>query len=379
MTFEKENNPKILLLATTSFAGMGPYVASIINAFNPEDEVCFFLVEDNTKYYSKNIKEELRPYCKITQVKMNKFRTLLNLTIHPKYFFHNELKKYCMDNDISVVHCLTSFHDPKFINWFSNRGDFVLTIHDLYQHESNKAKYKEWRQNVLFIRMSKSILSSHHVVTNSISQYNKLKQLYPDKTINYIEFPTLITSVIENGRMECPELRGIDDYILFFGRIEDYKGLSLLTKAFLSANIDSKLVIAGKGDFAGKINHENIIYINRYINDEEIGNLYRKAKYVVYPYISATQSGVLSIASFFKKPMVLSDIPFFKETIGNNKCSIFFETNNTASLREKLVDIQRCDVDIMAKESERLYTEKYSQTSYRQNLLNIYSNVDNKE
>ena len=56
-----------------------------------------------------------------------------------------------------------------------------------------------------------------------------------------------------------------------------------------------------------------MIVINRFVDDKELADLFQKAAVVVYPYISATQSGVISIASFFKKPIVLSDVDYFKE------------------------------------------------------------------
>ena len=49
----------------------------------------------------------------------------------------------------------------------------------------------------------------------------------------------------------------------------------------------------------------------RFIKDSEVRDLFSRAAVVVYPYISATQSGVTSIASYFDKPMVLSDLPFW--------------------------------------------------------------------
>ena len=43
--------------------------------------------------------------------------------------------------------------------------------------------------------------------------------------------------------------------------------------------------------------------INRYIKDSEVAYLYQHAQCVVYPYISATQSGVLSLAFYYQTPV----------------------------------------------------------------------------
>lgn len=373
-------NSPTLLVATTSYAGMGPYVASIVNSFDPNDNVRFFLVEDDSHYYTKNVKKSLLHLCDIIHLQMSKVMTLMNLTIHPRYFFSDKLKSVTLRNNIRIIHSLTSFHDPSFIKWHRNNrnGIFILTVHDLRQHESKKVFYKEFRQNIFFNRMEKCIKTTSDLITNSKSQSELLKDLFPQKAVSLLPFPTLITESISKGKLECPELKGIRDYILFFGRVEKYKGIDILLKAFLASNINRPLVIAGKGEFEGKIKTSNIIYIDRYINDEEIRSMYENARYVVYPYISATQSGVLSVASFFKKPMVLSDIPFFKETASGNSGVVFFKSNDIASLSMAIKTIEQKDtteIISMSEASGDLYSKEYSESSYRTKLLTTYENV----
>lgn len=74
---------------------------------------------------------------------------------------------------------------------------------------------------------------------------------------------------------------------------------------------------------------------NRYIADEEIRNLYEGAACVVYPYYSATQSGVLSLAFYFETPVICSDIPFFKAIIEKSQSGILFDNGNVEDLKDK--------------------------------------------
>ena len=367
-----ENKSNILLLATTSYAGMGPYVASIVNSFDATDNVFFFLVEHDEMYYSRNIKKELLPKCKIFHSHLTKIKTLLNITIYPRSGYYNELKGFCIQNNINTMHCLTQFSDSSFIRWFHKRGKVIITVHDLIQHESKKSFLKEFRENVIFKRVKKSIEICQYLVTNSESQFSKIRKTYPEKDAFYSPFPTLITDAIANGNKIPEEINNEKDYILFFGRIEEYKGLSILLEAYLKSGVKEKLVIAGKGDFAEKKEHPNIIYINRYIADEEIRPLYLNAKYVVYPYISATQSGVLSVASYFGKPMILSNVPFFIESIGDNESSLFFEAGDSSALSESLKKISSMDLSKMAEQSKQLYKEKYSDLALKKALHKIY-------
>ena len=51
---------RTLIVATTSYAGMGPYVSEIVNTFSPEDDVYFLLYDDEDIFFQKNIKNELK-------------------------------------------------------------------------------------------------------------------------------------------------------------------------------------------------------------------------------------------------------------------------------------------------------------------------------
>ena len=84
--------------------------------------------------------------------------------------------------------------------------------------------------------------------------------------------------------------------------------------------------------FERQANEKNVFFINRFIDDSEVRDLFERASVIVYPYISATQSGVVSIASYFDKPMVLSDLPFFKQTCEGCEGVEFFTTNDRESL-----------------------------------------------
>lgn len=92
-------------------------------------------------------------------------------------------------------------------------------------------------------------------------------------------------------------------------------------------------MIAGHGMMLENMRPQ-IIRINRFIDDCELKSLFECASLVVYPYLSATMSGVLSLAYYFKKSVLLSDIPFFREN-GTSACT-FFKSGDKRDLTEKL-------------------------------------------
>lgn len=112
--------------------------------------------------------------------------------------------------------------------------------------------------------------------------------------------------------------------ILFFGNINYSKGVDILIEAvnLLPDDIAAKanIVIAGK-DFDGAINrvqpqNKDIFrIILRHINDDELVYLYEHVDYVALPYRKTSQSGILEMAFYFKKPIIASDVPYFREML----------------------------------------------------------------
>ncbi len=115
------------------------------------------------------------------------------------------------------------------------------------------------------------------------------------------------------------------EHILFFGRISSYKGIDILLKAIpevLARFPDERLVIAGKRandyviDQALLSKHEqNITVLDRYIDNDELVDLITKAKFVVCPYLDATQSGVLMTAFALNRTVIATQVGSFPEFI----------------------------------------------------------------
>lgn len=374
------SNKRILLFASNSYAGMGPYVVSIVNSFKPEDNVFFFLVENSANYFRQNVKPDLLSKCHIELYRATRIKNLAELIFNSGYPYSKRVIDYVKSHNIEMIHCLTAPHDYRLIRKLINEDCKILyTVHDLEPHEADKAFYKVWWQNVLYRRIFRCMDISPAFITNGRHQFNVLKERYPDRQIFFGKFPTLITDKVANGMIEPPELKDVNDYILFFGRIEAYKGVELLIEAYLKSSIRNKckLVIAGKGEINATVNDSQIILINRYIDDEEVASLYRNAAIVAYPYISATQSGVLSVASYFKKPMIVSDVPFFLEIIGDSGCAKRFQKGNVDSLANALNFFDFDKIAFMSKVSEELYNSLYASSTLREELMGIYDEVCN--
>lgn len=372
---------RTLIVATTSYAGMGPYVSEIVNNFNIDDDIYYFFHDYEDNFFLKNVKKELHTksfFYKRANSKINKIIDLL--PIKPKW--HNIVLDICKRYDINIVHFINGPGDISLIKVLGDKGiKCVSTIHDLHPHESKKEWYKELRANIFNKHLYKNFLYSKNVITNSAGQYKELKQNYNNKNVFYHSFPSLVSDVIKNGNDIAPELVNINKpYILFFGRIEEYKGISLLYKTFTETSDLYEhfyLVIAGKGTlpFNRASNEKNVIIMNRYIKDTEIANMYQNAACVVYPYISATQSGVLSLAYYFETPILASDVPFFKDSILQSETGVLFENGNLIDLKDKLFQLLKCKYSSSLKKGRSYYNLNYDGMAIRNRLLEIYKSI----
>ena len=89
-----------------------------------------------------------------------------------------------------------------------------------------------------------------------------------------------------------------EDVVLFFGRIEPYKGLLHFVELGFRMRGKARFVIAGTGTIDGDLrekidaNPDIFELHHRFIKDSEMLQLYDRAKVVLLPYESATQSGI---------------------------------------------------------------------------------------
>lgn len=128
-------------------------------------------------------------------------------------------------------------------------------------------------------------------------------------------------------------------YLLFFGFIRNYKGLDILLKAFSHPDLRNrrlKLLVAGEfyeneAPYRKMVQEygivEDVVFFNRFINDEEVKLFFSAADLVVQPYKEASQSGVTQIAFHFDKPMLVTRVGGLKEMVPNGKCGYVVDTD----------------------------------------------------
>lgn len=117
-----------------------------------------------------------------------------------------------------------------------------------------------------------------------------------------------------------PELAAVEGpVVLFFGLLRSYKGLDVLIDAF-GAIEDAELWIVGlphlplaELERRASRARARVRFVPRFVAEDEIPALFKRADVVALPYREIDQSGVLQTALAFGKPLVLSNIGGFTE------------------------------------------------------------------
>jgi len=354
----------ILYICSEAAPGLVAYATSILLAASGSEHLIVHAITVDDKHHS------YRPYLfklpgdkiRWMQTPEKRFEKIRN-----KLYAANllrEVKKICSRYKIDIIHLLTvDYTCATIFAQLKKICPVYYTVHDVVPHEKAYTSFKDYFFSK-YIRwgVKRMMQKSDFLVTNSQSQYRVIKAMFSNKNIYFQLFPPLITAPILSGSKICPELIDCDKYVLFFGNIDKYKGVEYLYEAFLSNPQlhDYKLVIAGKGSiYFPHSDHPHVLFINRYIADEEVKSLFTRSSCVVYPYISATQSGVLTIAYKFQTPALVSEIPYFRE-VSDNNCALFFNRADAGDLSDKLETLLfRTDINEM-KKAQKKYFEAHN-------------------
>ncbi len=140
-----------------------------------------------------------------------------------------------------------------------------------------------------------------------------------------------------------PKYRENYTNFVFFGRIEKYKGLETLGRAYEIVKQkynDISLTIYGSGDFSEYERFfctEDVTIVNEYIKDCEVGWIFEGDNVVlVLPYDGATQSGVIPIAFEYSIPIICSDLVGLREQLSGGEVGLFFDPEDEQSLSESM-------------------------------------------
>ncbi len=232
---------------------------------------------------------------------------------------------------------------PAFIAQYLLRPrPLLVTIHDVVIHPGDEnPRYRTWRMPVHH-RLRKRVYPKVHLHGNRLrDHFCEVYERSPEDTCVIPHGSLFSFQSKEEPTSEEPAT------ILLFGRIQKYKGLNFLLEAepMVSERIpDFKVIVAGSGpDLA---NHREAIEANphfelhdRFIPNEDVAQLFHRASAVVLPYIEASQSGVLSMAFAFGKPVIATDVGSLSEMVVHGESGLVIPAGDVPALGNALIEL----------------------------------------
>lgn len=210
-----------------------------------------------------------------------------------------------------------------------------MTVHDPIIHGNTTAwEVEDERRKKCFAWANKLILLNNEQVKEFASRYNIPKnKIFVSHLGAYDSISCFPIETITND----------EPYILFWGRINPYKGLEVLLESIIKChdkNPDIKLIIAGTGeeyfDFAPYQNLDFVEWRYRYIGISELVNLVRNCRFAVCPYKDATQSGVIQTAFVLNTPVIATNVGALPKAVEDGVNGLIVPPSDSNSLAEAI-------------------------------------------
>lgn len=259
----------------------------------------------------------------------------------------------------------------------------VQTIHNVFPHAMMGQEAKRGKYRNRMLSMDKNI---DHYIVHTESTENEVEMLFNiDK--NRI-------TVIPHGIFKPDYELGLHEFsaenekktIIFYGVNRRNKGADILIDAVRQLPDEYKkqvrALIAGKtskeylNELQAKVGDAEVEFRQTFIPDNDLYELINNADFIALPYREISQSGVLLLALYFRKPLLISDLPSFRETLKGFTPDMFFETGDNKSMCDLIMRMLNGKIDTQKqlKVIESL-NEEYSWENSAKKTLDIYNKL----
>jgi glycosyltransferase involved in cell wall biosynthesis len=171
--------------------------------------------------------------------------------------------------------------------------------------------------------------------------------------------------------------------IIFWGRIDKYKGVEVLIDALLllSDRRRVKAVIIGKGTIKKEYKEKVkcleklgiLKIINFYVPDRELATYISRSKIAVFPYLDSTGTQTIQVAYYYNVPIICSKVGCFPEYTAYGKAALLIPPNNPKNLADAiemlLIDNQKRKT--LVENGQKLLEIKFCEKNILKRLMDI--------
>lgn len=219
----------------------------------------------------------------------------------------------------------------------SGKAKTYQVIHEVIPHEGDSQVKMVDLMNKAVVKFADTIvLRNKTYIQDMIDRYG----ISADR-VKYLElwrrYPAYTTPV-HSGR------------VLFFGRINPYKGAdNLLEIVRLRPNIQFDVVGRVDSQMQGIVDQlakeKNVKLNNDYVTDAEMREAFVNCDWVIVPYNSASQSGIIIDAYKYSRPVIAFAVGAIPEQVDANKSGYLVTAGDNKKFADKLKDAAKLSLD----------------------------------
>lgn len=252
-------------------------------------------------------------------------------------------------NAVYIYSTYGNWIDEKFIRIIGKTPTHLIDIHEAIAQNVDSDKRLKRKFKKLYSEIVTGVISHSARTDNFLKEYGYTKQYFFVPHFKYILPKNYNVDNIASDIYKSIDENKIN--LLFFGNLNESKGVDILIEAVNMLDMQDadklKIIIAGK-DFDGAVDRvkplddRKVEIIRRRINDDELKYLYQKADYLALPYRKTSQSGILEMAFYFKKPIIASDVEYFRKTLDEFPSFGVLSGNSAGEYAKTLSEVVAC-------------------------------------
>jgi glycosyltransferase involved in cell wall biosynthesis len=347
------------------------YALSLAQALAKEHHVLLFLYEKNARNELVMLPKEserlrIRYLNKLTHKNPKMFLDLMSLI--------REVRRFRPD----LIHCQECFRDCLTLAIpYLAAFPFVLTIHDHKPHSGtdSQLKLRSRFHRYLLRRVADSVIVHGEI----IKQETELLLPRLKGKVHAVPLGVLAGDA-RPFRADWEE-----GLILFFGRINKYKGLQYFVEAIeLLQNwgVQAKAIIAGTGPELVTLRERIIgnpafILLEEFIPAEAVPGLFKRSQIVVLPYTDATQSAVAALAISHARPIIASDVGSLREMVRPGVNGLLVSPKDVIGLAEAIKKLltNPNEAASMGAAAHHLARTEFSWESIAEKTITVYESL----
>lgn len=213
------------------------------------------------------------------------------------------------------------------------KASIVRSIHDLQAHPGEK--WPSAKSILKRIKKAQILIAYSNYISTGIRQIT-------EKQILIANLPDKVYSESQSEKVEIrPIISKAIPSVCVIGRAYEYKGYELLADALSQVKLQFKFSAHGLGNYPLEFESLGIV-TNRWLSNSELMSEIENADILIFPYIEASQSGIIPIARAANKIIVASAIGGLSEQLQDYERAILVEPRDSFKLKEAIEFAIKC-------------------------------------